>query len=293
MAWTLVLPAVLALLTGIVAARVHHRLRPSLATAGLAALAVTAVIGVVGALAMVALVFLGEIPWLADRLAWCLSISGDHNVPTVAGGIALVGLGAMAAAGTLRMRRLRATAAVGDEGPVVILPTPHPTAFAVPGRPGHVVVSQGMLRGLDPDERRVLFAHERAHLRREHHRYVWISEVAAAALPVLRPLRRAVRLSTERWADEDAAAEVGDRRLVARAICRAALVQHDTATSRGLSMAGPDVSRRVEALLGRPDRGGLTFGLLTGVTMLGVALAASTVQLHHLAVLAAHLCGGA
>lgn len=292
MLWTLLLPAVVATGAGLVGARLQHRVEPSLAAAGLAALCAVAVTGVAGAVTMVVLVFVGETSWLASQLAWCITVGADHRVPTMAGGASVGGLAAMVIAGSRRLRRLRASAADGSEQPVVVLATPDLVAFAVPGRPGHVVVSEGMLRSLDLDERRVLFAHEEAHLRNEHHRYIWLSEVATAALPILRPLRRAVRLSTERWADEEAARVVGDRRLVARAICRAALSQHDGEPAQALAMAEGEVPRRVEALLRRPDhaRPSGRIGLAAGIAVLGTALAASALQLHHLVVLVVHLC---
>ena len=84
-----------------------------------------------------------------------------------------------------------------------------PTAFVLPGRPGRIVVSAGMLRALDVEERRVLLAHERSHLDRHHHRFIRLTDLAASALPLLRPVQRHVRFTVERWADEDAAAAVG------------------------------------------------------------------------------------
>ena len=90
-----------------------------------------------------------------------------------------------------------------------------------------------MLRALDSRERRVLIAHERSHLRRGHHRYIRLTELAVAAVPVLAPLKARVRFAVERWADEDAAVEVGDRRSVARAIGAGRLgVGFETATTR-------------------------------------------------------------
>src|ERR1019366_3181879 len=100
---------------------------------------------------------------------------------------------------------------------------------------GRVGVSTAMLRALPPDERRVLLAHEAAHLRHHHHLYVQLAELGAAANPLLRPLALAVRDGTERWADEDAAAEVGDRALAARALARAGLAR--ALASPGLRMA--------------------------------------------------------
>ncbi|CAN5754244.1 hypothetical protein BH20ACT4_BH20ACT4_06730 [soil metagenome] len=65
--------------------------------------------------------------------------------------------------------------------------------------------------------------YERAHVTHHHHRHLATAEVAAAIMPLVRPLLTRLRFATERWADETAACEIGDRRLVARAIARAAL----------------------------------------------------------------------
>ncbi|MFD7978432.1 M56 family metallopeptidase [Streptomyces sp. NPDC059071] len=137
---------------------------------------------------------------------------------------------------------------------VAVMPDPDPYAYALPGRrgrtPDRVVASTGMLTGLGPAERRALFAHERAHLKGRHHRHLVVVHLAARANPFLRPLRTAVTYTAERWADEEAAAEVGSRRTVARAIGTAALMSRGplTATLPALAQAGP-VPRRVAALL--------------------------------------------
>ncbi len=83
------------------------------------------------------------------------------------------------------------------------------------------------------------------------HRFLLAVQLAARANPFLRPLRTAVIYTAERWADEDAAAVVGNRRVVARAVGKAALVSRGApiATLAGFAAAGP-VPRRVAALLG-------------------------------------------
>jgi hypothetical protein len=108
----------------------------------------------------------------------------------------------------------------------VVLDDPAPDAYAVPGWPGRIVVSTGMIDALDTRERRVLVAHERAHLECGHHLFVALADLAAATNPLLRPVAAAVRYSTERWADEHAAAVTGDRALTARTIGKAALLAH-------------------------------------------------------------------
>lgn len=123
-------------------------------------------------------------------------------------------------------------------------------AVAVPGRPGHVLVTSGMLRVLSEAERRVLLAHERSHLNRRHHRLVAVAAYSAAANPLLTSLVSLVSYLVERSADEDAAAEVGDRDMVARAVAKASLAGsgHDLAPALGLH--GSQAVERVAAIAG-------------------------------------------
>ena len=99
------------------------------------------------------------------------------------------------------------------------------------GLSGRVVVSTGMLRALPAAKRRVLLAHEAAHLRHRHHLYVQVAELSAASNPLLRPLARGVGCAVEPWADEAAADVVGDRSVVARAVARASLATQRAGSS--------------------------------------------------------------
>ncbi|MFG2136120.1 M56 family metallopeptidase [Streptomyces sp. NPDC048650] len=152
----------------------------------------------------------------------------------------------------------RATEAHVGAGDLCVLPDPAPDAYALPGRPARVVVTSGMLRALAPAERDALLAHERAHLAGRHHLFLLTAALASTCHPLLRGLRAPLAYALERWADETAAARVGDRRLTARAIGRAALAGPRPATPHRpdatlAATAGP-VPRRVAALLspGRP-----------------------------------------
>ncbi|MGW7350727.1 M56 family metallopeptidase [Streptomyces sp. NPDC054784] len=139
------------------------------------------------------------------------------------------------------------------DGELAVLPDADPYAYALPGGFGHrgrVVVSTAMLEHLDADERRVLVAHERAHLAARHHRHLLLVRLAARANPLLGPLRDAVAYSVERWADEVAARELGSRRTVARTVAKAALVTRGAPASGLAALAEPGpVPRRVAALL--------------------------------------------
>jgi beta-lactamase regulating signal transducer with metallopeptidase domain len=111
-----------------------------------------------------------------------------------------------------------------SDGELVVIPDRRPLAFAAPGRPGRIVVTDSMLSGLTSDQRRVVLAHERAHLSGRHSTAITIAQLAAAANPLLIPVKNAVAFLCERDADEQAAREVGDRVLVAEALTAAALL---------------------------------------------------------------------
>ena len=153
-----------------------------------------------------------------------------------------------------------------------------PLAIAVPGRPGHLLITTGILRLLDAEERRVLFAHEHAHLAHRHHRLVAVTAAAAALNPLLIPARDAVAYLVERWADEDAAAAVGDRALTAQAVARAALATVDKGPATALGIHGGPTVQRVRALgepAPAPRRPHLLTPLLLGVGCLAAAAVAS------------------
>lgn len=195
--------------------------------------------------------------------------------------------------------------------PLTVLDEECADAFALPGRlgrpgrpgePGRIVVTSGMLRALDGPERSALLAHERAHLTARHHLFLALAEHAADIHPALRRLRAPLGYHLERWADEVAAARVGDRAVTARAVGRAALAASRSpwpARPRTVAAAhsGP-VPRRVAALL-RP-RPASTPG--TRLRAAAVALAAclalstgaaleATADLHHTVEAAQHGTG--
>ncbi|WP_129842467.1 M56 family metallopeptidase [Streptomyces sp. RFCAC02] len=262
------LPLVLPLTAWPMARIAEVHLAPRHATALLTAVAAVLAVSSTLCLALLMVVGTAQLPGNPLPDAWSdPQVRAAVPLEGVAGAAAIPALLAVAAAGAhalwrhhrLRRRAARALAAVPGQARIAVLPDDLPYAYAVPGRPGghgRMVVSSGLLARLDARERRALIAHEHAHLAGRHHRHLLITQLAARANPFLRPLRTAVAYTTERWADEDAARAVGDRRAVARAIGKAALASHG-AGGRGLPPAhspafaapGP-VPRRVAALLG-------------------------------------------
>ncbi|GAA4244516.1 M48 family metalloprotease [Dactylosporangium darangshiense] len=158
-------------------------------------------------------------------------------------------------------RRDRAAAVLHDAGRpnagVLVTDWAPARAVAVPphrGRAGHVLVTTGLLRLLDARERAVVYAHERAHLRRRHHRVAALAAAAAAVNPLLRPIPPIVDLLIERSADEDAAHNAGDRILVAHTIGKVALGGESAHRDvGGLGFHGSATVRRVAALLTPPS----------------------------------------
>ncbi|MFJ8006001.1 M56 family metallopeptidase [Streptomyces fagopyri] len=135
---------------------------------------------------------------------------------------------------------------------LVVAASSTPRAFAMPGTPGRILVTSALLGALEPAERRVLLAHERAHLAHRHSLLSTAVTLAAAANPVLGPVRTTVTFLVERWADEEAARSVGDRRTTARALARAALVAQRARPGCALNFSEHAVTRRIAALQTAP-----------------------------------------
>lgn len=279
----LLLPALTAVVCGMAAAGLQRRLHPRIAVLVLSGLAGTVAVGVLFAIGLVAFGWAG----------WCRTLYDHDQVPLWLG---LPALAAIPAVGwsvwraRRRWHRLLAERSI-HTADVEVVPLDEPVAYAVPGSPGHVVVSSGMLRRLQPEEQRVLLAHERAHLRHGHHRYLQLVDLAVAAVPLLVPMRAQVRFATERWADEDAVLDVGDRRLVARAISRAAIAQTEHSSGQPLELAGLGVRARVDALLSEPPNFRIDPAFAGTVAAVAVTVASSALQFERLVGFAAHICG--
>ena len=225
----------------------------------------------------------------SSLLEWCRAIPLHHQVHPAAGIAALIALAIIGRRIALVLRaRRHAIGSVDADARISIIDHDGPVAHAVPTKTGCVVVSTGLLAALTPAERRAVFAHERAHLRLGHHRYILLTELCVAALPLLRPLADQLRHATERAADETAAAHVDDRTTVARAIGAVVLGPGLTGVP---GLGGGSIPRRVEALLW-PEREKLASRHMSALAV-GVALTAGVafgVQIHHFGELLDHLC---
>ena len=234
-------PLALGMLTFLAGGRLGRRLPPAAIVRLGTALALTIAVMTGLVLGVAALLSLRTLQ-AAGRHVHHLTRDLPSATSTIAGALAALVVFVLLASAARYFARstrllLRASAESRRLGPIhsglIVVDDEMPTAFAVAGVPGHIVISTAMLHALDAEERRVLLAHEDAHLRYHHHLYVQLAQLAAAANPLLRPLARVIAANTERWADEAAALEVGSRDLVARGLARAALARHAHATAAG------------------------------------------------------------
>ncbi len=271
------------LLYAVAAPGLGRRLRPATATRLLVPASVVVTASGLLILAVMAFTWVGQYPEIAEYGAWS-SVALRTDSPVPAGTAAVSGLLvllAVSSAAVTMLRRAtalvrvyRACRGVAGAGGLVVIDDPRPEAFATPQPAARIVVTSGMLRALSPEQRRVLLAHEASHL---IHRHAWwnlAADVAAAVNPLLGPTARSIATAVERWADEDAARAVRDRRLVARTLARVAFLQADATAARpaaDLAATGGDVVARVRALLAPPPRR----RPLTLVTLLVLVLAAA------------------
>ena len=188
--------------------------------------------------------------WDPSKLATALLVF----LPLLAAALAMIPVGGPALRDLVAARLTWRQASPVDG--VLVVEDDDPEAYAVPGRPGLVVVHTGLLDALSPIEQQVVLAHERSHLSRRHYVHVLSVRVAAWLNPTLRPLVRSVAEQIERWADEDAAGVVGDRTTAARAIARAALARSATRRSERYPVlaaaSGGDATARARALMSPP-----------------------------------------
>jgi len=281
------LPLLFSGLFGVVAPVLARRLPPAVGTWLLSAGGLLAAAGTAASLALLGFTLVGQSPLLAARGHW--SDTTLRHADPVASPVALVALAVLAvltvrfaAAGARRLTALReayrlAASMPASGGELAVIEHPGPQAHAVPGRPGRIVVSTGLLRGLDAGERRAVLAHERAHLTHRHHLHHTVAHLAAAANPLLCRLPAAVALSTERWADESAAATCR-RDTVAAALTHAAASSTRllAAPSVVLAAAATEIVTRVQALRAPAPR--LTLWRVALLVALLLATAATVLE---------------
>jgi Zn-dependent protease with chaperone function len=295
----LLFPGLAAVAAGPLARRLEPRLATWLLTVAGLALAASST-AVLGLLTLAGLVRIPLVASLKDLSPEAVAHHDPAALPvTLAAGVLLV-LACCATAAAARRRGLALWAAARDAAclpghdPVVVTEEAGADAYTMPGLPGRIVVSAGMLAVLDAREREVLLSHEHTHLRHHHYAFVTLAQLSAAANPLLRQLATAVAYTVERWADEHAAAVAGSRDVVARTVGKAALASKRTRDTRNFPAGalgligrrmnnGPGViPRRVAALLAPPpsSRPVLLLATVTLLTATGLCVLEAVHDLH-------------
>jgi Zn-dependent protease with chaperone function len=173
---------------------------------------------------------------------------------------------------------------------VVTVPGAGLVAYSISGRRPQIVLSDGLRGKLGDEGLAAVVAHESAHLRARHGRWLYLMSLTEAALwfaPWVSPSADAIRLSLERWADEDAAGQVG-RQALRTALLTAA--DMDPVPSPAAALSGTDALTERLARLGAPPlatrlclAGASSLALMAVLAIVGTGgLGAALAVLHHL-----------
>jgi Zn-dependent protease with chaperone function len=169
------------------------------------------------------------LPFLDTRCRWLLCSLVVGGAPAGwAAATAAVLMPVLAASGALRARRgcrdIWVEQGLGEHRQfgryeLVVLPTPHPVAVSVARPNGQILVSQGMVDALEPQELQLVLSHEAAHLDHNHQRWLVLAaaiEHGMAVIPFVRRSTATLRAALEHWADEAAASDDVGRRTALR-----------------------------------------------------------------------------
>lgn len=177
----------------------------------------------------------------------------------------------------LDVLRLVGTAVPGRLGgpATLLLQSDRAVAFSFAGRPGTVVVTEGLCRRIPAAGVNAVLAHERAHLRGRHHLIVACTEILATAFPIgglLRAAPAAMRELVELAADTEAVRACGPAAL------RTALLSVTRADSSctpdaALAMARTAVDVRLRHLdaAAAPSSGPARFTRCGGIAVMAMA----------------------
>lgn len=199
---------------------------------------------------------------------------------------------AFAASSVLRaLRVVDALARTGERRSdlgITILETRQPLCFAAGLFRPRVLLSRGLFDALSAEERAVILAHERAHVRR---RDALVASIARALAVFHLPwagrwLVHELEVAAEQACDEEAAPSVTDRVSVAAVILAVERAAQGVVASEispvAVAFGARAVERRVEALLGDPPQQQSLRPLVISAGVAVVSLLVLADELHHL-----------
>lgn len=216
--------------------------------------------------------------------AIALVVAISSAIKAVLGGLDTLRIHASLRRGAARADR---TAIGGHE--TALMPMSSRWALALPGRSPQILISDNLAATLQAPELSAVVRHEAAHLRHHHIRFLLLGTVVGSGLwflPWIRRATRALTLTLERWADDEASAGSSERRDQVRSALRK------------LAQLAPSAlaSDRITALENDTDRQGVAVLSWSAAAsaVIPLALLLALTLIHHLmqVIEAASLAGG-
>jgi Zn-dependent protease with chaperone function len=220
-------------------------------------------------------------------LDWCHTLLPEDRVIGTAIGIGALVLAVVGTVRVFRVLSLHRRLRVAGSCRFTMIETDAVFAYTLPGPAGTIAVSRGLRNSLDDTEYEVVLAHEAAHARHRHDRFLLVALMTRAFIPVLASVTRRLEFHIERWADEDAVADTGAARLLAaRTIAKVALATTPSPALLGIASHG--TVARAAALL-EPAAPPTNLMRLQAVATTGLIVAIAALQIHSTTSLATQL----
>ncbi len=246
--------------------------------------------------ALLSMKYLSHVRILGFPMPWCSMMEHAHvETGTVTGTLSTI----VVLFGTFRavqfFRSVHRARLVTQElrsltsNPILVEPDDAMYAYSVPGSVPLTILSSGLVQQLNDFDRGVVLAHEAAHHKYRHGRFLFVGRLATALFAPTWFLTRGLEHALERWADDYAATVVGDRKSVALVVARVSLGSLDHRVPLGVlafGAAGPfSTTQRVRSLLRPPQT------IPVWVPLLAVAIVAGLLtQLYHFEGMLSSLC---
>lgn len=298
------------LLLAVPAMPLAKRSEPALQARSLTAILITGFVLLESALLLWATPALMDLIGATDLARICRRMLGGF-IPggTASGVIALIValvLAAVTIVGVLNVRSVQRAVAsrlvfsenAGSLGrDIAVLPVSRPIAFLSGGSQARVVISQGLIDTLSSEDLEAVLAHERSHARHRHDLYLLALGGIRAGfgwMPWISGGVERVRLSLERWADEDAAVSLSDDRQRVKSALVATVSQMVGVEVPAFGSAATIVDR-VEALESAPPRSSVVeriawLGLVSAVGLVAVVALSWSTSMSVLALTNPGLC---
>jgi Zn-dependent protease with chaperone function len=273
------LPLVIAIAAALLSGRALDRLAPAPAARWNTVLLVAVVVAAVPTFWILALSGLTHFGVRNSLCDWSAHLLPAHPVAGAAiGGTALL----VSVVGAIRVVRVLIThfrIRCTERRRFELIETAEVFAYTLPGPARTIAISRGLRQTLDDCEFDFVLAHEQAHARHRHDRYLLLGLLVSAAVPFMKRADVQLRYHLERWADEDAVLATGtNRKVAARTIAKVALSR--PASPALLAIASHGIAARAGALMDPPPIASRSHRLqIVGAVIVTVALSLS--QVHH------------